>query len=86
MDKNTSVFTTKKIVVALETITTVIHDYEGEWQFLGNSDVTMEDLLMVSIKQILEIDDTIEKVLDMKQGQEAYRLPNGEWSFSKLEY
>lgn len=86
MDKSTSVFTTKKIVVALEPITTVVHDYEGEWQFLGDSDVIMEDLLMVSIKQILEIDDTIEKVLDMERGQEAHKLPGGKWAFSKLEY
>jgi hypothetical protein len=83
MDKNLSVFTTGKIVVALEPITTIVHDSDGEWQFLGDSEVTMSDLLIVSLAQILDIDPTISTVLDMEPGHEANKAPNGNWVFSK---
>ena len=86
MDKNTSVFTVKKILDRSESITTVVHDYEGEWQFLGNGEVTISDLLIISLNQLLEIDNSIESLLNMSKGVEANRVKDGEWSFTKLEH
>lgn len=79
MDKKTAVFTTKRIVASLEPITLIVHDNEGEWQFLGDSQASMEDLMMVSLQQILDIDSTVEDALSISHGQEAHRLADGNW-------
>jgi hypothetical protein len=46
----------------------------GIGNFLGDSEVSLEDLLIVSLEQIIEVDATIRNVLNMPQGYEAHKI------------
>ncbi len=84
MDSNLAVFTTKNVMSGLEPVVFVVHDSTGEWQFLGQSEVTMDDMLIVSLSQLLKVDPNIHRVLSMRPGYEATKL-RGEWQYSQSD-
>lgn len=46
---------------------------DGDWQFFGEESVTEEEAAVLSLKEIMEMDPTIQKVLDIPKGTEAQR-------------
>ena len=72
--KNTMVITTKDIVL-------VSHDEDdGMWEFLDGEDVKEENAVIVSLDEIVEIDDTLNELYDLLLGYIAYRENKGaEW-------
>jgi hypothetical protein len=68
------VFTTRFVLKDQSPIVYVIHDTDGDWQFLGREDdLTEDDALLVSLGEILEFDPTIVSVLNLAEGEEAIR-------------
>ncbi len=73
-DKNTMVITTKKIVSGQSDILLVSHDKDdGMWEFLDGKDVCEENALVVSMFEIVQIDESINKLYDLPLGWIAYR-------------
>lgn len=68
-----AVFTVKSIIDGDEDVLLVIHDNEDEWQFLSAEDVSYENMMMVTLKQIIVRDNVIEQVLNLPLGYEASR-------------
>ncbi len=65
------VMTTKNIVSNKKPILSVWHDAEdGMWQFLDGTDVNEEDAMMISLEEIVNIDDTVWK----RQSENEYFL------------
>ena len=79
MDKKMAVFTTKQVVGKFEPISIVIHDADGEWQFLSGRNVTMEDMMIITLEQILAVDSSIEEILNIDQGKRAHRFNDDVW-------
>ena len=58
----------------------VVHEDTDEWQFLGGQDVEEKDIMIVSMQNIIEHDETIKKILHIPLGSEAIRKDEiSEW-------
>lgn len=80
---NKAVFTTGNIIAGLP-ITQVFHDHDDDWQFFSDhEEITEENARVVSLGEILEIEESLEKViLNLPKGYEAYRDDkNSSWYF-----
>jgi hypothetical protein len=64
----------------------VVHDDNGDWQFL-TGDQFSEDVKMVALEQLILKDETLNEVFDLDYGEEATRdLIGGHWTRRKIEY
>jgi hypothetical protein len=82
---NIHVFTTKFVLKEKSPILKVFHDDEGDWQFIGKEiDLKEEDAMVVSLKEILEYDPSLRKVLSLPVGNMAHRANStSDWIFNK---
>ncbi|WP_289141294.1 hypothetical protein [uncultured Brevibacillus sp.] len=77
---NVAVFTTKCVVIDKNPILFVSHDGDGAWQFHDGSNVDIEDSMVVSLSDMLELDDSLSDILDLRVGWVAKRKsPDSEW-------
>ena len=82
IEENTgkTVITTKYVVNDNSPIVSVFFDEDGDWQFFSEEDVCEDDAYIVSIQQILEIDNTLANIPSLEKGQSAFRKDkNSEW-------
>ncbi|MBI2285192.1 MAG: hypothetical protein HYU71_15885 [Bacteroidetes bacterium] len=78
---NKEVYTLKQVVHDGMPIVYVVHDKDGNWQFLSRGEVSESDLMIISLKQMLEIDSSIEEILWIPEGIEAIREgPSKKWT------
>lgn len=84
IDLSIAVYTTKHVIRENSVILHVYHDMDGDWQFLGSEEVTEEDAAIVSLGQILHIDNSLNEILDLKEGTSAHRKSKDEkWIMMK---
>ena len=73
-DPNTATILCKHIARGEQPILYVSHDEDdGMWQFLCNEEHTIEDLMLVTLKQAYELDPSIGEIKDLPLGKEAWR-------------
>ena len=72
-NKNKSAITTKYVVNNNSIIVSVFYDEDGDWQFLGEEEVSDEDAIVVSIQEMIDIDKSLVNLPDLKEGESAYR-------------
>ena len=72
-NKNKSAITTKYVVNNNSIIVSVFYDEDGDWQFLGEEEVSEEDAIVVSIQEMIDIDKSLVNLPDLKEGESAYR-------------
>jgi len=80
---NKAVFTTIKVING-SPIMSVFRDNDDDWQFFSNGDeLTEENARVVSLGEILEIEKSLEKVIqNLPKGYEAYREDKcSDWYF-----
>jgi hypothetical protein len=82
MNNNIAVFTTKYVLEEKSVITSVVHDFEGAWQFFGREDDTRNEIArIVTLDEILKMDPSLEEILWIPEGTEAWRKAIGdEWT------
>lgn len=84
----TAIFTTKFVVNDKKEITYVTHDIEdGAWQFFSNDnfDNYEEVAMIVSLDEIIQIDNTILEIADLPFGYFAARQTSKDsWSINKM--
>jgi len=84
--KNTDAFTTRQWLEEKKPILHVVHDNEGDWQFL-TGDQLQEDIKIVALEQLTLKDNSLNEVFDLDYGEEAIReTVGGEWRRQKVEY
>lgn len=72
--RNHAVITLDRIMDGTHSILYVTHDADdGGWQFLDGGDVTEDDAMVVSLREIVEYDSTILQLGDMPRGWYAVR-------------
>lgn len=77
--ENLGVFTTRQWLEDGHPIVHVVHDYDGDWQFL-TGDQSENDIKLVALKQLVGRDNTLNDVFDLDYGEEAIRdSVGGEW-------
>jgi len=71
--RNTAVITTKQIMQGGAPILSVIHDRDGEWQFLDGGDVMEDDTVVVGLGNLLSRDPGLRLLADLPCGWIAWR-------------
>lgn len=76
------VFTTKYVVKHSSFITTVLHESNGDWQFLGcEQNLDVNDAMIVSLGEMLNIDSSLQSIIDLPYGKKAIRDNiNSKWA------
>lgn len=84
--KNLGIFTTKQWHELNKPILRVVHDNDGDWQFL-TGDQMPEDAILVALEQMTLKDKTLNQVFDLEYGQTADReYLGGNWKRNNAEY
>lgn len=84
---NIYVFTTRFVLKELSPIVYVMHESDGDWQFLGKEDgLKEEDAMIISLAEMLKHDPTLITILDLPKGKEATRHDLGkEWIIKTIK-
>lgn len=78
-------FTTRQWLELDQPILRVVHDHDGDWQFL-TGDQLLEDARIVCLADLVKRDPTLNKVFNLDYGEAADRTAVGEkWIRSKVE-
>jgi hypothetical protein len=79
------VLTTKAIAFDGAAVAGVVHDEEGEWQFLDDPAVDMEDLTIVHLAHVVARRPELGAVGDLPAGFEAWLGGDGAWIHEPLD-
>jgi len=83
--KNLAIFTTRQWIELRKPILRVVHEYEGDWQFL-TGDQIFDDIKIVGLEQLVLRDKTLNDVFDLDYGEEANRdSRRGKWTRTRVE-
>ena len=82
----TKIITTKNVINNNFPIIRVIHDEDGDWQFLGDEEnLTEDDAVVISIEELLSIDKSVKEVLNMPIEKQAMRInKESSWYYFEL--
>lgn len=83
--KNLGIFTTRQWLEFDKPILRVIHDKDGDWQFL-TGDQMPDDIRLVALEQMTLRDNTLNEIFDLDFGESADREFSGaEWTRTVTE-
>jgi len=84
--ENVGCFTIQKIIHEGAPILFVMHDKDDHgWQFLTGKNVTLDDAMIVSMREIVEHDRTLLEIGRMPPGYRANRAAVGEpWQIEEI--
>lgn len=83
--RNLAAFTTRQWLELQKPILRVVHENDGDWQFL-TGDQMPEDIKIVALEQLVLRDKTLNDVFDLDYGEAADRDAIGDqWTRSKVE-
>ncbi len=82
MNSNTLVYTTKNIMNRVSPVDVVCHDEDGDWQALSNLSTSDDEPAMITIQNLLDIDSSIENILDMPKCYKAIKQ-DSKWDIVK---
>ena len=75
---NICVFTTRYVMKDKSPIVRVLHDEDGDWQFLGDEGNLQEsDAMVVSLGEIIQFDETLWGIIDLPIEKQALRNDKG---------
>jgi len=84
--KNRATFTTKPVLRDGHPVLLVVHDEEGDWQFLCGTTNQQEDAQIVGLGTIVRLDPTLAELAELPVGWQASRDAVGtEWSKESME-
>ncbi len=82
--ENCAVITLARILDGSKPILYVVHDEDGDWQFLDGGDVSEIDAKTVSLKQVVGLDPSLKSLADLPTGWMAERRsPDEPWEQSQ---
>ncbi|TME47904.1 MAG: hypothetical protein E6I56_02835 [Chloroflexi bacterium] len=77
--------TTKRIVHEGHPILAVVHDIDGDWEFIDNGPLELDDLMLVHLAHIVEHYPEVIEFADLPPGWEARRVDaTSDWRRSPL--
>lgn len=84
--KNLATFTTRQWIEQQKPILRVVHDNDGDWQFL-TGDQLPDDIKIVALEELVLRDKTLNEIFDLDYGEAAAReFIGGQWARNKVEY
>lgn len=77
--ENVATMTVRQVTHGGQPILLVSHDADdGMWQFLTGGPVEMVDAMIVSLREVYQIDPSIAELADLPLGWQAWRSSAGE--------
>ena len=77
---DTAVFTCVHVINEESPILRVVHDKDGDWQFLCGCEHSVEDARVISLGEALGLDRSVSELAKMKKGKIAERTnKNSNW-------
>ena len=74
MNKNQYVITTRFVIYDNSEIIRIIHEENGDWQFLGREeDLEESDAVVISLGEMMDFDDSLSIVESLPEGKQALR-------------
>ena len=74
MNKNQYVITTRFVIYGNSEIIRIIHEENGDWQFLGREENLKEsDAVILSLGEMMEFDNSLSIVESLPIGKQALR-------------
>ena len=72
----------RQVMDGSEPILLVSHDEDDHgWQFIGSSNASMADAMLVALENVVKVDPTVLEVADLEPGWQAVReTVGGRWS------
>lgn len=71
---NQYIFTTKYVIRNHSLVICVLHEEDGDWQFLGKEEnLNDEDAMIISLGEMLEHDSTLREITSLPPGYKATR-------------
>jgi hypothetical protein len=84
--RNCVTFVTAQVLERTEPILHAVHDEDGEWQFLGSSDGTMENAKIICLHEAVELDPSVLQLADMPVRWHALReSPHRPWKREAMD-
>jgi hypothetical protein len=85
-NQNTAIFTTKYIIDQGSPILYIYHFDDGSWQFSGKENTLQdEDYKIISLSEILALDETLKVLGDLPEGYMAKReTSRADWEIESL--
>lgn len=84
-EKNLATFTTRQWLEDFKPIIRVIHDEDGDRQFL-TVDQMPEDIKIVALQELIKRDKKLNEIFDLEYNEEAHRgFLGGRWIRNKME-
>lgn len=81
--ENLGVFTSRFITELNKKITYVLHDEDGDWQFLSDDEVTDDDMRLVHLKHMVDKDESLNDLFNLEYGEAAQRTTDShKWTRS----
>lgn len=71
--ESVAVITLARVVDGSQPILIVVHDEDGDWQFLDGGKVTEQDAATVSLKRVVDLEPAIKDLADLPLGWTAER-------------
>jgi hypothetical protein len=78
-DRNLAVVTSRHHLELNKSITYVLHEEDGDWQFLTSDDVTDSDIRWVALEEIVNRDPSLNTLFNLDEGQYAEKDSQGKW-------
>ena len=83
-ERNLGIFTTRQWLEKKEPIVRVIHDHDGDWQFLTEN--FSDEGILVNLESMIKSDKTLNQVFGLEYGEAAERKEiGGNWSITTFE-
>lgn len=83
--KNLAIFTTRQWLELDKPILRVVHNTDGDWQFLTGDPIS-NDIRVVALEEMVNRDRTLNEVFDLEYGEEAEReFVGGKWTRNTIE-
>jgi hypothetical protein len=83
--RSLTTFTTRQWLDEKKPVLRVVHDIDGDWQFL-TGDQLPEDIKIVALEELIRRDSTLNEVFDLEYGEEAERdFIGGQWTRKKFD-
>ena len=84
--RNCVTFVTAQVLERAEPILHVVHDENGEWQFIGCSDGTVQNGRVIALQEAVELDPSVLQLADMPIGWNALRhSPERPWTRQAID-
>jgi hypothetical protein len=79
-------FVTAQVLEHAEPILHAVHGQDGEWQFIGSTDSTLENAKVIALHEAVALDPSVLQLADMPVGWHAVRdSPQDAWRREVLD-